>query len=129
MAEAAAAADLRQFVLVSSMGVTHEDHVLNKMFNNVLIWKFKGEEALRASGVPYTIVRPGGLINEPGGQKSVVFAQGDDGTGTIPRADLARVCVAALGSPDALNKAFEVNSGKSAPEQIFADSFAGLVSD
>ncbi|MDP6673683.1 MAG: SDR family oxidoreductase [Gammaproteobacteria bacterium] len=129
MAEAAAAVELRQFVLVSSMGVTHEDHVLNKMFNNVLIWKFKGEEALRASGVPYTIARPGGLVNEPGGQKSVVFAQGDDQTGTIPRADVARVCVAALGSADALNKTFEINSGKSAPEQSFSDAFAALDAD
>jgi len=129
MAEAAAAANLRQFVLVSSMGVTHEDHVLNKMFNNVLIWKFKGEEALRASGVPYTIVRPGGLINEAGGQKSVAFAQGDDETGAIPRADVARVCVAALGSPDALNKTFEINSGKSAPAESFSEAFAALAAD
>jgi uncharacterized protein YbjT (DUF2867 family) len=129
MAEAAAAANLRQFVLVSSMGVTQEDHVLNKMFNNVLIWKFKGEEALRASGVPYTIVRPGGLINEAGGQKSVAFAQGDDETGAIPRADVARVCVAALGSPDALNTTFEINSGKSAPAENFADEFAALAAD
>ena len=129
MAEAAAAAGLRQFVLVSSMGVTHEDHVLNRMFNNVLIWKFKGEEALRESGVPYTIVRPGGLINEAGGQKSVAFAQGDTETGAIPRADVARVCVAALGSPDALNKTFEINSGKAAPEQSFDAAFAALEAD
>ncbi len=129
MAEAAAAANLRQFVLVSSMGVTHEDHVLNKMFNNVLMWKFRGEEALRASGVPYTIVRPGGLINEPGGQKLIIFAQGDNGAGTIPRADLASVCVAALSSPDVLNKTFEVSSGKSAPAQNLAHSFAVLAAD
>jgi uncharacterized protein YbjT (DUF2867 family) len=129
MAEAAAAAELRQFVLVSSMGVTHEDHVLNKMFNNILKWKFKGEEALRNSGVPYTIIRPGGLVNAAGGQKTVVFAQGDEGTGTIPRVDVARVCVAVLGSTDALNKTFEVNSGKSASEQSFDESFATLKVD
>lgn len=129
MAEAAVAAELRQFVLVSSMGVTHEDHFLNKMFNNILKWKFKGEEALRTSGVPYTIIRPGGLVNAPGGQKSVIFAQGDDETGTIPRADLARVCVAALGLPDALNKTFEVNSGKSVPAESLADSFSALAAD
>lgn len=129
MADAGVVAKLRQIVLVSSMGVTHEDHVLNKMFNNVLKWKFKGEEALRSSGVAYTIVRPGGLINEPGGSKSVVFAQGDGGTGAIPRADVARVCVAALGSPDALNKTFEINSGKTAPAGSFADSFAKLAAD
>ena len=129
LAEAATAAELRQLVLVSSMGVTQEDHVLNRMFNNVLIWKFKGEEALRNSGVPYTVVRPGGLVNKPGGEKAVVFAQGDEAAGAIPRADVAKVCVAALDSPDALNKTFEINSGKSAPSVSFAESFAALATD
>ncbi len=129
LAEAAAEGGLRQVVLVSSMGVTHEDHFLNKMFNNVLKWKFKGEEALRTSGVAYTIVRPGGLVNEPGGQKSIVFAQGDNETGMIPRADVARVCVAALGSPEAVNKTFEINSGKSTAVEDLADSFSALAAD
>ena len=31
----------------------------------MLFWKKRGEEALQRSGVPYTIVRPGGLLNEP----------------------------------------------------------------
>ena len=55
------------------------------MFDNVLIWKGKGEDAVRASGVPYTIVRPGGLTDKPGGQSGVRLEQGDKGTGFIPR--------------------------------------------
>ncbi len=129
LAEAAASAELRQVVLVSSGGVTQEDHILNKMFNNVLRWKFKGEEALRDSGVPYTIIRPGGLVDKPAGEANVVFSQGDTESGSIPRADLARVCVAALGTPDALNKTLEANSGKSAPAQNIADLFAALAVD
>ncbi|MGI9343095.1 MAG: SDR family oxidoreductase [Gammaproteobacteria bacterium] len=129
LAEASAAAGLRQVVLVSSMGVTQEDHILNKMFNDVLKWKFKGEEALRASGVPYTIVRPGGLTNAPGGEKSVVFQQGDKEAGAIPRADVAKVCVAALESSDALNKTFEINSGKNPPTGSLTDAFAALARD
>jgi uncharacterized protein YbjT (DUF2867 family) len=129
LAEAAASAGLRQFVLVSSMGVTQEDHMLNKMFNNVLLWKFKGEEALRNSGVPYTIVRPGGLTNAPGGEFAVVFAQGDTTAGAIPRADVARVCVAALGTEAALNKTFEINSGKQPPADNLGAMFAGLAGD
>ena len=42
LAEAGAAAGVDQIVLVSSAGVTDEDHVLNRMFDNVLIWKAKG---------------------------------------------------------------------------------------
>jgi len=40
LAEASAAAGIKQFVLVSSSGVTQEDHFLNKVMDNVLIWKF-----------------------------------------------------------------------------------------
>jgi hypothetical protein len=49
------------------MGVTDPDHMLNKILDNVLVWKLRGEDALRAAGVPYTIVRPGGLQDGPGG--------------------------------------------------------------
>jgi len=128
-----ASAGLRQFVLVSAAGVTQEDHVLNKMFNNVLKWKFKGEEALRASGVPYTIIRPGGLDDSPGGQKSIVFVQGDEKSSVIPRADLARICVAALGSAAAVNKTFEVTIGKSQigirGDDNFDTAFSELAAD
>ncbi len=67
LADAAAAAQLKHFVLLSSMGVTHEDNPLNKLFGNVLIWKGKGEQAVRDSGVPYTVIRPAGLVNEAAG--------------------------------------------------------------
>lgn len=129
LAAAAAAADLRQMVLVSSMGVTHEDHILNKMFDNVLTWKLKGEDALRASGVPYTVVRPGGLTNAPGGEHDIIFEQGDKEGGAIPRADVARVCVAALDFTDAVNKTFEINGGKNPPTTDIAAAFAALAAD
>lgn len=35
-----------------------------------------GEDALRASGVEYTIVRPGGLGKGPGGQSTIVTGEG-----------------------------------------------------
>jgi uncharacterized protein YbjT (DUF2867 family) len=111
LVEAAGDAELRQFVLMSSGGVTHEDHVLNKMFDNVLIWKFKGEEAVRNSGVPYTIVRPGGLIDKPSDPSAVILQQGDSGEGMIPRADVAVVLVRSLQYREALGKTFEVTSG------------------
>ena len=127
LAEAAAAAGAKQFVMVSSAGVTQEDHFLNKMFLNVLNWKFKGEEALRNSGVPYTIIRPGGLLNEPPGTKELIFKQGDDKNfGSIPRADVARLCVASLAIPDARRKTFEVISGDGPHTDNWAAQFAAL---
>ena len=110
LAAAAAAADIDQLVLLSSMGTTQEDHPLNKMFSNVLIWKAKGEQAVRDSGVAYTIVRPGGLINEEADKGQVVALQGDPrlDSAVIPRADVAKVCVAAIVEPSARNKTLEI---------------------
>jgi uncharacterized protein YbjT (DUF2867 family) len=133
LAEAAAAAKLDQVVLVSSSGVTQKDHPLNRMFNNVLVWKGKGEDALRGSGVPYTIVRPGGLTNLPGGRSGVRLEQGDRGTGYVPRADVARVCVAALKSPAARNRTFEIFSSSSndvaGPDMDWDNLFGKLAAD
>ncbi len=129
LSDAVSAAKLDHFVLVSSMGVTHEDHYLNKAFDNVLKWKLKGEEVLRTSGVPYTIIRPGGLTDGDGGQKEILFKQGDKDGGLITRADVARVCVAALTIPAARNKTFEVINGSTPPAKDWQALFAGLKPD
>jgi uncharacterized protein YbjT (DUF2867 family) len=110
LAEAAKAAGVAQFILVSSMGVTHPEHQLNAMLDNILEWKLKGEDAVRATGINYTIVRPGSLTNEPGGQRGVRIMQGDprDGEGSIARADVAAVLVSAIGRPELYGKTFEI---------------------
>jgi uncharacterized protein YbjT (DUF2867 family) len=129
LAEAAAQSGVKQFVLVSSSGVTQEDHFLNKAMDNVLIWKFKGEEALRNSGVPYTIVRPGGLVNTPGGIDTLVFAQGDTTAGRISREDVALICIAALQIPLAADKTFEIYSSEEPGTNDWAGMFGALQAD
>ncbi|PON43644.1 NAD(P)-binding domain containing protein [Trema orientale] len=61
--EAATVAKVDHFILLTSLGtnkVGFPAAILN-LFWGVLIWKRKAEEALIASGIPYTIVRPGGM--------------------------------------------------------------------
>ncbi|KAI4387733.1 hypothetical protein MLD38_000142 [Melastoma candidum] len=61
--DAAASAKVNHFIMVSSLGtnkIGFPAAILN-LFWGVLIWKRKAEEALLASGIPYTIVRPGGM--------------------------------------------------------------------
>jgi uncharacterized protein YbjT (DUF2867 family) len=109
LVDAAKEAGIKHFVLLSSMAVTHDDHPLNEQFGNVLKWKLKGENHLRDSGLTYTVVRPGGLSGDPGGEKSIVFNQGDTiESGRIPRDDVAEVCVQALNNPHAYSKTFEI---------------------
>ncbi|XP_061359134.1 protein TIC 62, chloroplastic [Gastrolobium bilobum] len=61
--DAATVAKVNHFILVTSLGtnkIGFPAAILN-LFWGVLIWKRKAEEALLASGIPYTIVRPGGM--------------------------------------------------------------------
>ena len=51
----------------------------------------KGEDVLRKTGLGYTIVRPGPLLEEPGGYKALVFDQGNRITQSISIADVADV--------------------------------------
>lgn len=110
-----------RFVHVSSAGVTRPDRPgldlskqppavrLNKELDFILTYKLKGEDLLRESGIPYTIVRPCALTEEPAGA-DLIFDQGDNITGKISREEVARICVAALASPHACDKTFEVKS-------------------
>ena len=128
LAHAAQAAHVRQFVLVSSTGTGHADSHPSASMRPFLKAKYAGEQALRASGVPYTIVRPGGLT-DAAASGSIVLAQGDTVTGRIARADVAAVCVAARGAPAALAKTVEVVSGASTPPGGWHERFAALQPD
>jgi uncharacterized protein YbjT (DUF2867 family) len=129
LAVAARTAGVQQFVLVSARGVTNPNDPHNQ-FDNMMKWKLQGENALRASGVAYTIVRPGGLRDTPGGQSAISATQGDLGlVGNISRADVASVCVAALGNPAAQNVTLEIVAGESAARVEWRSIFAGMHRD
>ncbi|MBE9214755.1 CIA30 family protein [Plectonema cf. radiosum LEGE 06105] len=114
---------LPQFILVSSAGVTRPGRPginleeeppavkLNDQLGGILTWKLKGEDTLRASGIPYTIIRPCALTEEPGG-KELILEQGDNIRGKISREDIAKLCVQALQEPSACNVTFEVKQGE-----------------
>ncbi len=129
LATAAKAANIKHYVQVSSLGVTNPNHPLNR-FGKVMDWKLKGENALRASGVPYTIVRPGGLSDDAGGKAGIRITQGDKAdSGRIPRADVGTVCIHALGNADALNTTFEIVSGAAGTAVDWRTFFKGLNKD
>ena len=130
LAGAARTAGVKHFVLISAMGVTNPEHSLNR-FDNIMQWKLKGENALRASGVPYTIVRPGGLSDEAGGTLGTLVTQGDNhGIGQTNRIDVARICVRALTDPAARNVTIEVVKDASQPVvPPDGDVFSGMKAD
>ena len=110
-----------QFILVSSAGVTRPNRPginleeeppavrLNDQLGGILTWKWRGEESVRASGIPYTIIRPCALTEEPGIQP-LVFDQGDNIKGKVSRDSIAELCVQVLEQPQAGNLTFEVKA-------------------
>eukprot|EP00195_Chlamydomonas_chlamydogama_P010693 CAMPEP_0202903472 /NCGR_PEP_ID=MMETSP1392-20130828/24607_1 /ASSEMBLY_ACC=CAM_ASM_000868 /TAXON_ID=225041 /ORGANISM="Chlamydomonas chlamydogama, Strain SAG 11-48b" /LENGTH=283 /DNA_ID=CAMNT_0049590669 /DNA_START=36 /DNA_END=887 /DNA_ORIENTATION=+ len=119
-------AGVRHVVLVSSMGGTSPEHRFNKIgapHGGILNWKRKAEQYLIASGLQYTIIHPGGLLDTPGGERQLLLGVDDalsapSTTGgptynTVPREDVATLCVlaasGALGQ-EALNRSFDITS-------------------
>lgn len=116
-----------RIALMTAIGVTDRKGVHD--------WKRRGERLVRASGSPYTIVRPGWFdCNEPD-QHRLVLLQGDrrqSGTprdGVVARQQIAEVLVRSLGSGQALRKTFELVSAKGPAPQDFDALFAQLDAD
>lgn len=129
LAKSAKAARVKQVVLVSSSGVTKAAENPMAFMRPILAAKAEGEQALRDSGVPYTIVRPGGLRDDAGGALAVQFSQGDTTSGRIPRADVATICIEALGRKAALGRTFEAFSAESPAPTDWAKAFGALKAD
>ncbi|KAK4476903.1 hypothetical protein RD792_016068 [Penstemon davidsonii] len=92
------------FILVSCTGSGIEPGRREQ----VLKAKKAGEDTLRRSGLGYTIIRPGPLVEEPGGQRALIFDQGNRISQGISCADVADICVKALHDSTARNKSFDV---------------------
>ncbi len=133
LVDAAVAGQVERFVLLTAIGVTDPAHPFNKATKGALGWRFKGEEYLRASGLVYTIVRPGGLVNEPAGQKGLRLEQGDNWRpllrSTLSRADLALVLVESLRQPGARHATFELVNDPALPPGAWRDRFGTLSPD
>lgn len=94
-------------VLVSCAGRSRPG-VSAQELEKIISFKRRGEENLRLSGLGYAIIRPGTLVEEPGGYRGLVFDQGDRITQPISAADVADICLRALHEPEARNKTFDV---------------------
>ena len=80
--------------------------------------KAGADERLMESGLDYTIVRPGGLTDDPGtGRVTVGTALG---YGNIPRDDVAAVLLAVLETPGSIGKTFELLSGDQPIDEAIA---------
>jgi uncharacterized protein YbjT (DUF2867 family) len=111
--EAAKAAGVSRYLMVSSIGADDPPAEGagggDDVFGAYLRAKAGADEALRASGLEYTIVRPGALTDDPG--TGLVSAAEHLGRGKIPRADVAATLAACLEEPRTIGKSFDLMAG------------------
>lgn len=129
--DAAAAARVRHFVFISSSTAgTHKDQTKAAVLMNVRFWKTRAEEQLRASGLRYTVIGPGGLTLEPARKLGLRILPREQYTSTdVSRADVARVAIDALTNPGADGKSFALINDKGAAIDAWKAQLAALPTD
>jgi uncharacterized protein YbjT (DUF2867 family) len=107
--EACERAQVRRYVMVSSIGADAYDPDSDDVFQVYLRAKSEADAALRTSGLDWTVVRPGPLTDdEPTGH---VHIAEDISRAAVPRADVAAVLAACLHEPRSIGQQFELASG------------------
>lgn len=115
--EAARRNGIPRYLMVSAMGVDGEPRG-NEVFRIYLRAKAEADQALRESGLGYTILRPGRLTDEPG-RGRVALAERLP-SGEIPRADVAAVLAQLLEAPGTARGEFDLTSGETPIEGAVA---------
>ncbi|PJN27936.1 NAD(P)H-binding protein [Kitasatospora sp. CB02891] len=112
-ADAAEAAGVRRFVVVSSMGADREPPAgTDPVFAAYLRAKAAADADVRSRpGLDWTILRPGRLTDRPGTGRVTLAAA--TGRGEVPRDDVAAVLAALLDEPRTAGLTLELISGNS----------------
>ena len=106
--EAAKAEGLRRYVMLSAIGSGRPERWSEAM-RPYYEAKTEADERVVASGLDYTILRPGGLTDDPG--TGLIRVGEDLGGGQIPRADVAATLAAVLVTDSTVGKAFDLLAG------------------
>jgi len=109
---------VRRYLMISAMGAA-DPAAGSEAMRPYLEAKARADAALAASDLQWTIVRPGGLTDEPGtGRVAVAPALGR--RGTVTRDDVAAVLVACLDEPRTVRATFDLLQGETPIAQALA---------
>ena len=114
LAQAASRAEAHRYLLLSSMGVGTVrggavPEGVDEVFVAYLQAKLAAEDAVRASDLAWTVLRPGRLTDDPGTGR--VHLAGHVDGGQVPREDVAAVLAALLDEPRTAGKVLELIEG------------------
>jgi uncharacterized protein YbjT (DUF2867 family) len=105
---AAKQAGIGRYVIISSMGADPEV-AGDDTFSVYLRAKGRADDAVRSSGLDATVVRPGGLTNDPGTGR--VRLGESVPRGQVTRDDVAAVLAAVLDSPSTIGRTVDLVGG------------------
>ena len=115
-------AGVSRFVMVSAIGA---DPLSNSpLIQNYLRAKGMADEYLRSSGLDYTILAPGTLLNSSGTGK-IQAAEALGCHGTVPREDLSQSIIEVLRNYNTIGKTIQVISGKDPIKNAVANASGG----
>ncbi|GKT19928.1 SDR family oxidoreductase [Acidovorax sp. SUPP2522] len=120
--------------LMTAIGVTNRQGSYNQA-TEAHDWKRRSERLVRASGLPYTVVRPGWFDYNAADQLRLTPLQGDtrqagnSSDGVVSRYQIAQVLVYCLTSESALHKTFELVAERGSATVDFEAMFRSLKAD
>lgn len=115
--EATKQVGIKRFVMVSAFQANNREN-WNEKIRHYYVAKHYADKELLRSGLTYTIVRPGGLTNDPGTGKVLIGENLSKG-GKIPRADVAKIVFACLDNEKTFNRSFDALEGEEVIENAF----------
>ena len=109
LADAAVLAGIRRYVMISAMAADSFEPDSDDVFQVYLRAKSEADSAVRQRDLDWTIIRPGGLTDDPG--TGLVHLAESTGRGSIPRADVAALVYCSLVDGVGLHAQFEAIEG------------------
>lgn len=106
--EAAKQVGVERYIMVSAYDADNRTN-WNETMRPYYVAKHYADRMLEASSLNYTIVRPGGLVNEPAIRKIAVGVEAKPST--ITREDVAHTLIATLDNKKTFRRAFNLVNG------------------
>jgi uncharacterized protein YbjT (DUF2867 family) len=117
--DAAIAMDIRRFVIVSSIGSNRPESWSEQM-RPYQQAKSDADKYVVESGLDYTVIRPGGLTDDPGTGRVEIAERVE--YGQVTRDDVAAVIAECLTADNTIGKSFDLLNG----DTPVAEAIAGL---
>ncbi|MCW2808359.1 MAG: hypothetical protein JWQ93_2314 [Marmoricola sp.] len=118
LADAAEAAGVRRYVMVSAMGTDRADPKSDDVMQVYLRAKQAADDDVRSRDLDWTIVKPGMLTDDvPTGMVQV----GELERGAVTRADVAHVLAEVIESENTIGRTFDVLGGDRPVKQAVAE--------